>query len=888
MKHKSYIFAILATLSLSGCSTEEIYWECISVEGASYLAGFDDGKIVTKVACPNGCVRGICLDKDSLECIDDSACEVDEICVEGKCKQVECKTDNDCSDNYICVSNQCEFAGCKSDLDCIDEGYVCLDGYCVYEEIDYCTSDEFCGPGFVCVQGVCEPKTECNCPNGTICIDGLCVEDPHCNVDEDCDYGYLCIDGVCVEDPRCYMDDDCGDGYICIDGLCVEDPRCSVDDDCGDGYICIDGTCEIDPYCYKDEDCAEGMICILATGVCKEQYVYCNNDEDCVEGEYCIDGMCYDPFCHKDADCENGYYCLLEDGKTYGTCTYKIVYPTYCATEADCKINEFCFAGKCQSQYCELGLDDTCFEGFRCSYSRTDGFNYCEPELLYDCRIDSDCSDGLLCKDGICLPEDECPDDEAKTSAGSCGCGVADVDTNGNGVLDCLEASGSCVSGKIAITINKTNYCATPIANASELAAFRDAWNSGNKPAKASDRVWALVGDIDLGELGGSSWEPIKRFNGVFYGGNHTIQNTESGTDKTIQMDGLFYSTESSLIDSVQFNLNVRGASIVTAKDDGSSTFSNLKLSGSVTGMAKCAPVVGYNHDVGRGIIMDHIENHVSISCGSSYVGGFAGYIYAPLTLRDSYYDGSIKTCGTFTGGVTGTFESNDLLIERTYIKTSLPCSGANNALGLGAITLSRVFAEYASYRFRDFYVMGDLSASYASSPITSMIHVLQRDGSIPQIPVMVEMKNVFAAVNVTPYHNTQTLEATGLVGDILITRGTKESSIILNNIYTTGNINTSAQDVFFKALETNGEVTYSNMYYYKDGPSSNNVVAEAYSFVDMVPVLTTGEEIIHLLNENVKTDPSLAGYSSWDYVYYNLLTGQTVKIPSLLLNNKN
>lgn len=34
---------------------------------------------------------------------------------------------------------------------------------------------------------------------------------------------------------------------------------------------------------------------------------------------------------------------------------------------------------------------------------------------------------------------DECPNDAAKVAAGTCGCGVAEVDTNGNGILDCLE-----------------------------------------------------------------------------------------------------------------------------------------------------------------------------------------------------------------------------------------------------------------------------------------------------------------------------------------------------------------------------------------------------------------------------------------------------------------
>ncbi len=47
---------------------------------------------------------------------------------------------------------------------------------------------------------------------------------------------------------------------------------------------------------------------------------------------------------------------------------------------------------------------------------------------------------------------DECPSDAAKTAPGECGCGVADVDADANGVLDCFEqpfglAGGECCGG---------------------------------------------------------------------------------------------------------------------------------------------------------------------------------------------------------------------------------------------------------------------------------------------------------------------------------------------------------------------------------------------------------------------------------------------------------
>jgi Tol biopolymer transport system component len=48
------------------------------------------------------------------------------------------------------------------------------------------------------------------------------------------------------------------------------------------------------------------------------------------------------------------------------------------------------------------------------------------------CIPDSDLDGSPDCADG-------CPADRSKTAPGACGCGVPDVDANGNGVIDCLE-----------------------------------------------------------------------------------------------------------------------------------------------------------------------------------------------------------------------------------------------------------------------------------------------------------------------------------------------------------------------------------------------------------------------------------------------------------------
>jgi probable HAF family extracellular repeat protein len=52
-------------------------------------------------------------------------------------------------------------------------------------------------------------------------------------------------------------------------------------------------------------------------------------------------------------------------------------------------------------------------------------------------RVAADCS-GCL-RNGPCPPPDNCPTDPTKLEPGVCGCDVADVDTDGDGALDCVD-----------------------------------------------------------------------------------------------------------------------------------------------------------------------------------------------------------------------------------------------------------------------------------------------------------------------------------------------------------------------------------------------------------------------------------------------------------------
>ncbi|MBU1431097.1 hypothetical protein KKF91_11215, partial [Myxococcota bacterium] len=162
-----------------------------------------------------------------------------------------------------------------------------------------CVADEDCGPGFLCVEGLCqETPPECfvdeDCGPGFLCINERCEPiQPECFTDEDCGPGFLCEQGLCQEiPPECFVDEDCGPGLFCDMGVCQEiPPECFADEDCGMGFACVNGACqEIPPECVMDADCAPGLICFQ--GVCQEIPPECVVDADCAPGFLCQQGLC--------------------------------------------------------------------------------------------------------------------------------------------------------------------------------------------------------------------------------------------------------------------------------------------------------------------------------------------------------------------------------------------------------------------------------------------------------------------------------------------------------------------------------------------------------------------------------------------------------------------
>ncbi len=90
-------------------------------------------------------------------CQSDLDCTAAEVCDvrQGECEpRPQCVIDSDCGEDEVCLSGRCSFSPeCSDDADC-REGFECVDGNC-FEEI--CRGPEDCAPGELCDAGACVP-----------------------------------------------------------------------------------------------------------------------------------------------------------------------------------------------------------------------------------------------------------------------------------------------------------------------------------------------------------------------------------------------------------------------------------------------------------------------------------------------------------------------------------------------------------------------------------------------------------------------------------------------------------------------------------------------------------------------------------------------------------
>ena len=203
---------------------------------------------------------------------------------------------------------------------------------------------------------------------------------------------------------------------------------------------------------------------------------------------------------------------------------------------------------------------------------------------------------------------------------------------------------------------NATKY--VYISSAEELAAFRDAVNSGGKVTATDDATGKqssilassanvkITADIDLSTVCGEnigSWTPIsnveeKPFSGTFDGNSHTIAN--------------FYINDANNSDILYRGLFGYASGIIK----------NITISGNISTRQRVGAIVG-------SLISGCVENCLNlcnISCSGNYVGGIVGQRQKPQNGITT--SGKIKMCinyGTINGnmnvgGIAGNY--NDTL----------------------------------------------------------------------------------------------------------------------------------------------------------------------------------------------------------------------------------
>ena len=133
-----------------------------------------------------------CFGAGSGACIEDSACQSGERCLDRRCVKApgQCQTNNDCPDGQRCQLGWCgPDRSCSSDSNC-QEG-SCVQGLC-QTTCAGCQNDQHCSNQQICARGLCVPRLanceqhrcrlSCNptsaqatCPIGTQCHMGSCL-----------------------------------------------------------------------------------------------------------------------------------------------------------------------------------------------------------------------------------------------------------------------------------------------------------------------------------------------------------------------------------------------------------------------------------------------------------------------------------------------------------------------------------------------------------------------------------------------------------------------------------------------------------------------------------------------------------------------------------------
>lgn len=123
-------------------------------------------------------------------------------------------------------------------------------------------------------------------------------------------------------------------------------------------------------------------------------YPNCTQDDHCkARGEFCVDQKCAQ--CRVTAQCPgSGDACVA---CIAGACGRK---PDCCTSKLDCGTGKKCAANRCVA---ECVADSDCSPGSKCSTTGACVATVVAGGVSSGCTQDSDCGDGLHCKEGLCV-----------------------------------------------------------------------------------------------------------------------------------------------------------------------------------------------------------------------------------------------------------------------------------------------------------------------------------------------------------------------------------------------------------------------------------------------------------------------------------------------------
>ena len=454
-----------------------------------------------------------CLAGEPLACDDGDVCNGQETCAPGQ--GCQSGTPLNCDDNNPCTLDQCNpQTGCQNvaqpgncdDGNACTTGDHCVDGDCVYEELEECDdenlcTDDYCDPAVGCITtlndapcddgnacttgdqcqlGGCAGGDEIVCDDGNICTDDSCdplagcqfaPNNDECDDDNECTANDKCKAGWCAPGEQ----QECDDGNVCTDDSC--DPvlgcvfqtnavPCDDGNTCTTDDTCADGACEgagllncNDGNPCTDDSCAPDAGCVFSANT-----IPCDDGNACTETDACSGGSC------KGADllnCDDGNLCTtdlcdLVDGCVFYTNSIP------CDDSNACTTDDSCSEGTCAP-----GAPLICDDGNGCTDDSCVALQGCLFEHnAAPCDDGNECTGNDTCGTGQCDGDAITCDDNDKCTTNTCnpdvGCAYAPITPCcGNGVV---EAGESCDDGNDNNNDGCKNDCSSPPQSCSQVA----------------------------------------------------------------------------------------------------------------------------------------------------------------------------------------------------------------------------------------------------------------------------------------------------------------------------------------------------------------------------------------------------------------------------------